>query len=50
VPSGWPQSLALALAALVAWLTGSALPALGAQHAPAAPVSSDSEAAKVLGE
>lgn len=30
VPPGWPQSIALSVAALLAWLTGKALPALGA--------------------
>ena len=29
VPVGWPQSIALAVAALLAWLTGKALPKLG---------------------
>lgn len=29
VPPGWPQSIALSVAALLAWLTGKALPALG---------------------
>lgn len=29
VPAGWPQSLALAAAALISWLTGHALPMLG---------------------
>lgn len=30
VPPGWPQSIALSVAALLAWLTGKAMPALGA--------------------
>lgn len=30
VPAGWPQSIALSVAALLAWLTGHALPQLGA--------------------
>lgn len=29
VPAGWPQSAALAVAAVLAWLTGHALPKLG---------------------
>jgi hypothetical protein len=29
VPAGWPQSFALAAAALISWLTGHALPMLG---------------------
>jgi len=30
IPAGWPQSIALAIAGLVAWLTGKAMPGLGA--------------------
>jgi hypothetical protein len=29
VPAGWPQSVALSVAGVLAWLSGSALPALG---------------------
>lgn len=38
VPAGWPQSLALAGGALLAWATGSAMPHLGATvNAPSLP-------------
>lgn len=30
IPAGWPQSLALALGALLGWLTGKAIPMAGA--------------------
>lgn len=33
IPEGWPQGIALAVAALLAWLTGKALPPLGASSA-----------------
>lgn len=53
LPAGWPQGLALGGAGLLAWLTGRALPPLGAQTAapvaPAAPVATLDDAAKVLG-
>jgi hypothetical protein len=37
VPAGWPQSVALGVGALLAWLTGHALPALGATSPTVAP-------------
>lgn len=30
IPAGWPQSVALGVAGILAWLTGKSLPALGA--------------------
>ena len=33
IPQGWPQSIALGLAAVLAWLTGHALPPLGSPSA-----------------
>lgn len=39
IPVGWPQSIALAAAALISWLTGHALPMLGATPALALPPS-----------
>lgn len=52
IPVGWPQSIALGLAALLAWLTGAALPALGTPATPAIPsrpVTNLDDAAKLLG-
>lgn len=55
IPAGWPQSVALGVAALLAWLTGRALPALGTPAAPPSPaqvpatVSDLEEARRVLG-
>jgi hypothetical protein len=44
IPTGWPQSVAMALGALMAWATGKAMPALGA------PSPAVLEAAKTDGE
>jgi NaMN:DMB phosphoribosyltransferase len=55
IPVGWPQSVALASAALLAVLTGKALPALGSRLPPAAlpkavePVADLEEARRILG-
>lgn len=43
IPAGWPQSIALGLAAFLAWATGRALPHLGS------PSKAQLEAAKVAG-
>lgn len=52
IPAGWPQSLALTAAGLLAWLTGKSMPALGATNAPtpapsapAVPVATTTDAA-----
>lgn len=58
VPAGWPQSLALGVAALLCWLTGQALPQLGSAPLPgsssppakADKVTSLDEATRILGE
>lgn len=44
IPQGWPQSVALGLAAILAWLTGHALPHLGS------PSTAQLEEAKAVGE
>lgn len=44
IPAGWPQSIALGAGALLAWLTGHALPPLGS------PSKTQLEAAVVAGE
>ena len=53
VPAGWPQSFALAAAALISWLTGHALPMLGSTPALSLPsslpfVSDSRSAAEIL--
>lgn len=50
LPPGWPQSVALSVAALLAWLTGRALPQLGAPSAAtiAAAESKGAEAAQAI--
>jgi hypothetical protein len=46
VPQGWPQSIALALAGILSWLTGHALPQLGGTSIPVAvPMTGGSQAA-----
>lgn len=47
IPPGWPQSLALGLAAILAWLTGHALPALGSPSPAALVVAQEAGAAAV---
>lgn len=47
IPAGWPQSLALGVAALLAWLTGHALPALGSPSPAALVVAQEAGAAAV---
>jgi hypothetical protein len=42
IPVGWPQSFALAAAALISWLTGHALPMLGSSPGDAAFVDASS--------
>jgi hypothetical protein len=44
IPQGWPQSIALGLGALLAWLTGHALPHLGS------PSTAQLEAAQAAGD
>lgn len=36
IPVGWPQGLAMALAAVISWLTGKVLPQLGSTSIPTA--------------
>ncbi len=49
IPAGWPQSLAMGLAALLAWLTGKALPALGSPP-PAALAAAEAAGGQAVGE
>lgn len=48
VPVGWPQSIALTVAALLAWLTGKALPKLGSPSQVAVAVQAGDAAADAI--
>ena len=48
IPAGWPQSLAMAAAALLSWATGKAMPQLGSAVPPSVPVAGVSQAADVF--